>query len=408
MESSSTGPCENVTEIEVRSTNQMASVLTIGVVTGSRADFGLLVGVMRGIASSPVLSLRLFVTGMHLSPEFGDTWREIEASGFTIDWRVDMLVSGDSSTSVTKSLGLGVIGFAEAFAKVRPDLVLVLGDRYEILSAVQACLIARIPVAHIAGGDTTEGAVDESIRHAITKMSHLHFVTNSDAANRVRQMGENPEHIFDVGSPGLDSIVGRPVLDREELAEVLGITLRARLLAVTFHPATLSSVSQTLEMQELLTALDRFDAESTVIVFTMPNADVGGRDLMFMVSKYVETRVHTRAFKSLGRSKYLSLIAHADAVVGNSSSGLYEAPTFKTPTVNIGSRQNGRPQAASVINCPAEANAIERAIRSAFVLDTTQVRNPYGDGSACSRILAVLEALQSPEILIHKTFYSAT
>lgn len=377
----------------------------IGIVTGSRADFGLLHGVIEGIAKSPRLSLRLFVTGMHLSPQFGETWRAIEAGGFPIHHKVDMLLDGDTPADITRATGRGVIGFADAFEQSRPDLVLVLGDRYEILAAVQACLFARIPVAHIAGGDTTEGAVDESIRHAITKMSHLHFTTNAEAAARVRQMGENPDAVFHVGSPGIDFILNHPILSRDELAAAVGLPLRGRLLAVTFHPATLDPVPQDIQMRELLAALDTFDPSETEIVFTMSNADAEGRALMAMVAEHIRTRPHTRAFTSLGQTNYLSLIAHADAVVGNSSSGLYEAPTLKTPTVNIGDRQKGRLQASSVIHCPAEAHAIADAIRRAFDLDTNATVNPYGDGNASAKIITVLESLENPAALLQKRFF---
>jgi UDP-hydrolysing UDP-N-acetyl-D-glucosamine 2-epimerase len=380
--------------------------LVIGVVTGSRADFGLLHGVLQGIQASPRLDLKVFVTGMHFPPEFGETWRTIEAEGFTIDYKVDMHLAGDSPAAITRSTGRGVIGFADAFEQIRPDLVLVLGDRFEILAAVQACLFTRIPVAHIAGGDATEGAVDESIRHAITKMAHLHFVTNAQAAARVRQMGENPAHIFLTGSPGIDFIKTHHLLTRDQLATLVGLPLTDRLLAVTFHPATLDPLPQDAQMRQLLDALDTFDPADTSIVFTMSNADAEGRELMALVTDYIRSRPHTRAFTSLGQTNYLSLMAHADAVVGNSSSGLYEAPTLKTPTVNIGDRQKGRLQASSVINCPADAAAIARAIQQAYQLDTRETVNPYGNGDASAKIVAILESLENPTALLQKHFHS--
>ncbi len=378
----------------------------IGVVTGSRADYGLLHGVLGEIRKSSKLSLRLLVTGMHLAPEFGETWRLIEVDGFTIHQKIDMLLVGDSPADITKSTGRGVIGFADAFEQVRPDLVLVLGDRFEILAAVQACLLARIPVAHIAGGDTTEGAIDESIRHAITKMAHLHFVTNEQAASRVRQMGENPAHIFHVGSPGIDFIKNHPLLTRNELATLVGLPLTGRLLAVTFHPATLDPLPQDAQMRQLLDALDTLDPADTSIVFTMSNADAEGRALMALVTTYTRTRPHTRAFTSLGQTNYLSLMAQADAVVGNSSSGLYEAPTLKTPTVNIGDRQKGRLQADSIINCPSDTAAIAAAIQKAYQLDTRETVNPYGDGDAASKIVAILESIEEPSTLLQKHFHT--
>ena len=383
----------------------MPKPLVIGVVTGSRADFGLLHGVLKGIQASPRLDLQLFVTGMHLAPEFGETWRTIESDGFPIARKIDIALSGDTPADITRATGRGVIGFADAFEQSRPDLVLVLGDRFEILAAVQACLLARIPVAHIAGGDTTEGAVDESIRHAITKMAHVHLVTNAEAAARVRQMGENPAHIHLTGSPGIDFIVTHPLLTRDQLATLVGLPLTGRLLAVTFHPATLDPIPQHTQMQELLTALDTLDPAETSIIFTMSNADAEGRALMALVTEFTRTRPHTRAFTSLGQTNYLSLMAHADAVVGNSSSGLYEAPTLKTPTVNIGDRQKGRLQASSVINCPAESTAIARSIHAAYQLDTRETANPYGNGDASAKIIAVLEALENPSSLLQKHFH---
>lgn len=343
---------------------------------------------------------------MHLAPEFGETWKLIEADGFTIDRKVDMQLAGDTPADVTRSTGRGVIGFADAFEQMRPDLVLVLGDRFEILAAVQACLFARIPVAHIAGGDTTEGAVDESIRHAITKMAHLHFVTNEEAASRVRQMGENPANVFLTGSPGIDFIKSHPLLNRDQLAAVVGLPLTGRLLAVTFHPATLDPLPQEAQMRELLAALDTLDPAETSIVFTMSNADAEGRALMALVTEYTTTRPHTGAFASLGQTNYLSLMSHADAVVGNSSSGLYEAPTLKIPTVNIGDRQKGRLQASSVINCPANSAAIAAAIHQAYQLDTSETVNPYGNGDTSAKIVAVLESLEDPSSLLQKHFYN--
>lgn len=376
----------------------------IGVVTGSRADYGLLYHVLREIEASRDLELRLFVTGMHLAPEFGETWRAIEADGFPIEQKVDMLVSGDNPVAVTKSVGLGVIGFADAFHRCRPDLVLVLGDRFEILAAVQACLIARIPVAHIAGGDTTEGAFDESIRHAITKMAHLHLVTNEEAAVRLRQMGENPAHIHNVGSPGIDFIKNCELLSREEISERTGIVFAKRNLLITFHPATLDAGSQATQMDELLAALEQLGPE-TGLIFTMPNADTDGRALMEQLKKFVASHANSKAFPSLGQINYLSTLAQVDAVVGNSSSGLYEAPSLKIPTVNIGDRQKGRLQADSIINCPPEAPAIFAAIHDAFKMDTSAAVNPYGDGDSSKKIAEILSSHSDPGSLLQKHFF---
>lgn len=370
----------------------------ICVATGSRAEYGLLHWVMKGIQEDPALELQVIATGMHLSPEFGLTWRVIENEGFRIDARVEMLLSSDSAIGVAKSIGLGVIGFADALDRLRPDILLVLGDRFEILAAVQAALVARIPVAHIAGGDTTEGAFDEAIRHSITKMSHIHLVTNEDAARRVRQLGETPRHIHLVGSPGIDQIKRLRLLDRGELERELDFPFRVRNLLVTFHPATLDAESSDTQFRELLDALDAIGPE-VGIVFTRPNADTGGRVIISLIDEFVASRPHARVYTSLGQLRYLSLLAQADAIVGNSSSGLYEAPTLKKPTVNIGDRQKGRLQADSVLNCPASAKEIEQTIRRAFTLDCSMTVNPYGDGESSPRIVSLLKEAETAGLL---------
>jgi UDP-N-acetylglucosamine 2-epimerase (non-hydrolysing)/GDP/UDP-N,N'-diacetylbacillosamine 2-epimerase (hydrolysing) len=377
------------------------------VVTGGRADYGLLRWVMTEIDADPTLALQVVVTGMHLSPEFGLSYREVEADGFVITARVEMLLSSDTPVGVGKSIGLGVIGFAEALAALRPDVLLVLGDRFEILAAVQAALVARIPVAHIAGGDTTEGAFDESIRHAITKMAHLHFVTNEMSARRVRQLGENPAHVFTVGSPGIDGIRRLSLLDRRALEAALGYRFQRSNLLVTFHPVTLDARSSESQVRRLLAALDRL-GDDVGVVFTLPNADPDGRAVAALIEDYVARRPHARAFASLGQERYLSLMAQTDAVVGNSSSGLYEAPTIGTPTVNIGDRQRGRLQASSVVNCEPEENAIVSAIGKALALDTKGVVNPYGDGYSAARIRDGLKAIPDFRALLQKRFFDVS
>ncbi|OGW33618.1 MAG: UDP-N-acetyl-D-glucosamine 2-epimerase, UDP-hydrolysing [Nitrospirae bacterium GWC2_56_14] len=378
----------------------------ICIATGTRAEYGLLSVLMKSIQQDPGLTLQVIATGMHLSPEFGLTYREIEHDGFTIDARVEMLLSSDTAVGIAKSIGLGVVGFADALDHLRPDLLVLLGDRFEIFAAAQAALVARIPVAHIAGGDTTEGAFDESIRHSITKMAHLHFVTNGDSARRVRQLGENPDHIHTVGNPGIDRILQLKLHDRTELEHALGFTFRKKNLLITFHPATLDAASPETQFQELLTALDRLGSEIGLI-FTKPNADTGGRKLMQMIDAYVADHPHAAAFTSLGQLRYFSAIAQVDAVVGNSSSGLYEVPSFKKPTVNIGDRQKGRLQASSVINCRPEAADIERAIREAYHRDCSAAVNPYGDGNSSSRIFAVLKQFPDLQALLKKHFHGS-
>jgi UDP-hydrolysing UDP-N-acetyl-D-glucosamine 2-epimerase len=378
----------------------------ICVVTGSRADYGLLFWVMKGIQDDPELELQVAVTGMHLSPEFGETSRLIEADGFPVAARVDSLLPGDSAAAVTKSIGRGVIGFADALERLQPDIVVLLGDRFEILAAAQAALVARIPVAHIAGGDLTEGAFDDAIRHSITKMAHLHFVTNAGAAARVRQLGEHPRFIFNVGSPGLDTIARTRLLPRGELEAALGFAFRKRNLLVTFHPATLDAMSSGGQLAELLRALDAMGPEFGV-VFTKSNADTEGLTLNRMLAEYVARRPNCRLFDSLGTQNYLSVMSQVDALVGNSSSGLYEAPTLRKPAVNIGDRQKGRVRAASVIDCGPEAPAIERAIHAALRLDCSGVKNPYGDGQSAPRIVAALKSIRDPRSLVRKEFVDA-
>ncbi len=273
----------------------------ICIVTGTRAEYGLLFLLMKHIQQDPGLTLQVIATGMHLSPEFGLTYREIENDGFTIDAKVEMLLSSDTPVGIAKSIGLGVIGFADALDHLRPDILILLGDRFEILAAAQAALVARIPVAHIAGGDTTEGAFDESIRHSITKMAHLHFVTNEDSARRVKQLGENPDHVHVVGNPGIDRILQMKLQTRAELEPSLGFTFRKKNLLITFHPATLDAASPEAQFQELLNALD-LQGDGTGLLFTKPNADTGGRKLMQMIDDYVASRPHAVAFTSLDSS----------------------------------------------------------------------------------------------------------
>ncbi|QNB48413.1 UDP-N-acetylglucosamine 2-epimerase (hydrolyzing) [Thermanaerosceptrum fracticalcis] len=376
----------------------------ICVVTGSRAEYGLLYWLMKLIKDDDELELQVAVTGMHLSPEFGLTYQQILRDGFTIDAKIEMQMSSDTPVGITKSLGLGVIGFADALERLQPDLLVVLGDRYEIFAAVQAALIAKIPVGHIAGGDTTEGAIDEAIRHSITKMAHLHFVTNTTAYKRVRQMGENPEYIFNVGSPGLDQIQRLTLLDRLQLEAELGYTFREKNILVTFHPVTLDNQSPEEQFNELLHALDFF-GENLGVVFTKTNSDTYGRVINYMIDAYTERHPNTKAYTSLGQLKYLSLMAQVDAVVGNSSSGLYEAPSFRKPTVNIGDRQKGRLQASSVINCEPIQSAIIASIKEAFSRDCEGTINPYGDGHSSERILKILKNIPSFRGLLKKHFF---
>ena len=378
----------------------------ICVVTGTRAEYGLLSWVMKGIRQSPVLELQLVVTGMHLSPEFGMTVDTIEADGFTIDRKVEMLLSSDTVVGVTKSMGLGMIGFADALAELKPDLMIVLGDRYEIFVASAAAMIARIPIAHLHGGEATEGLIDEPIRHSITKMSHLHFVAAEEYRRRVIQLGEQPERVFNVGGLGIDNILRLKLLEREELEAELNFKLAKSNLLITFHPVTLEQNTTTQQMDELLAALA--ELKDTGLIFTMPNADTEGRVLFRQIDAFCAHHSQACSYTSLGQLRYLSCIQHVDGVVGNSSSGLTEVPSFKKGTVNIGDRQRGRLRAGSVIDCEPERKSIRMALKrlfsAEFQIKLLAVENPYGNGGASDAIVRRLES-QSLDNLLKKRFY---
>lgn len=378
----------------------------ICVVTGTRAEFGLLRRLMQEIEASKALTLQVIATGMHLSPEFGSTYLEIEQAGFNIDATVEMLISADTSSAVTKSMGLGLIGYADAYARLEPDIVVLLGDRFEIFAAAAAAMIAGIPIAHLHGGETTEGAFDEAIRHSITKMSHLHFVAAEDYRKRVIQLGEHPERVFLVGGLGIDAIKHTTLMTREALEASLNFTFGPRNLLITFHPVTLESQSSAHQMSELLKALDGL--QDTHLIFTMPNADTGGRELTSMVDAFVATHPNARAYSSLGQLRYLSCMHIVDGVVGNSSSGLAEAPSMGIGTIDIGDRQRGRLRAASIIHCEPSQDQITQALRTlysmAFKNSLAQVVNPYGTGGASQRIVEVLAAHPLDQ-LIKKKFH---
>lgn len=377
------------------------------VLTGTRAEYGLLRWVIQGVRDAPDLQLQLLVTGMHLSPEFGLTYREIEADGLRIDERVEILVSADTASSTAKSMGLGLIGFGDAFARLRPDILVLLGDRFEVLAAASAALVAGIPVAHLHGGETTEGAFDEAIRHAVTKMSHLHFVAAEEYRQRVIQLGEQPRHVHLVGGLGIDAIVRAPLMDRAALEASLGVELGTRHLLITFHPVTLEGDSSAAQMAELLAALALLT--DTRLVFTLPNADTGSRELREMVGAFVASHPHAVAFASLGHQRYLSCLKLAAGVVGNSSSGLIEAPSLGVGTVNIGNRQRGRLKADSVIDCPPERGAILRAIRQldepSFRKRLSRTVNPYGEGGASEKIVQTLRDVALDGI-VKKSFHN--
>lgn len=376
------------------------------IVTGTRAEYGLLRWVMQGIKDDAELTLQVIATGMHLSPEFGLTYREIEKDGFQINRKVEMLTSSDTSVGIAKSMGLGLIGLADAFNELKPDLIVLLGDRFEIFAAAAAALVARIPIAHLHGGETTEGAFDEALRHSITKMAHLHFVAAESYRQRVIQLGEQPERVHLVGGLGIDNTKRMTLLDREALEASIDFKLGDKSLLITFHPVTLETATAVAQMNELLAALAAL--EDTQLIFTMPNADTDGRKLIAMVNDFVARHANARAFTSLGQLRYLSCIAHVDGVLGNSSSGLAEVPSFKKGTVNIGDRQRGRLQATSVIQCDPTQESISLAIQTlysaSFQSGLKQARNPYGDGGASEKILDVIKQIPL-DGLVKKAFY---
>lgn len=378
----------------------------ICVVTGTRAEYGLLQPVMELIRNSGKLEFQLVVTGTHLSSDFGLTHRDIEKDGFVIDRKVDMRLESDTPVAVTKSIGYATIGFADAFNDLHPDLVLLVGDRFEILAAATAALVARIPVGHIHGGEATEGAFDEAIRHAVTKMSHLHFVATEEYKRRVEQLGEDPSRVFVVGGLGVDVLRNLELLGRDELESHLGVKLGGKSLLITFHPATLDDASAADQMKELLAALDSLP--DATLIFTMPNADPEGKSVSDLISRYCESHANARAFQSLGTLRYLSTMAQVDGVVGNSSSGLLEAPTLGKGTVNIGTRQSGRAKAASVIDCAADRESIKSALNKlfskSFNASLAGVKNPYGDGGAGEAIVKTLENERLDGILRKKFF----
>ena len=378
----------------------------ICVVTGTRAEYGLLRWVIQGIQDSPLLDLQIIVTGMHLSPEFGLTIKDIESDGLYIDRKVEMLLSSDTPVGITKSIGLGAIGFADALADLQPDLLLILGDRFEIFSAAVAALIARIPIAHIHGGEATEGLIDESIRHSITKMAHLHFVAAVEYQNRVIQLGEHPSRVFKVGGLGIDNILRLKLLDRPSLEAALDFTFLRHNFLITFHPVTLEKDTSSRQMDELLNALSQLN--DTGLIFTMPNADTDGRALFQKITEFCNINHNAKAYTSLGQLRYLSCLLHVDGVIGNSSSGLLEVPSFKKVTINIGDRQKGRLKADSVIDCEPYSHAILEAIHLSssqqYRARLPYTNNPYGSGGASKEIINRLESLPL-HTLLKKSFH---
>ncbi|MCT7406045.1 UDP-N-acetylglucosamine 2-epimerase [Aliarcobacter cryaerophilus] len=378
----------------------------ICVVTGTRAEYGLLYWLLKEIEADKDLELQLIATGMHLSPEFGLTYQTIEKE-FKINKKIEMLLSSDTSVGISKSMGLAQISFAESYDELKPDIVIVLGDRYEIFSATSAAMIAKIPIAHLHGGEKTEGAFDESIRHSITKMSHLHFTATNEYKNRVIQLGEHPSRVFNVGGMGIENIKRLKLLSKDEFEKSIEFKLNSKNILVTFHPVTLENSTAKEQFQQLLDAID--ELEDTNIIFTKANSDTDGRVINQMIDEYVTKNSHKSiVFTSLGQLRYLSALQYVDAVVGNSSSGLAEAPSFKIGTINIGDRQKGRIKASSVIDCEANKNSIVKAFEKLYSKEfqnsLINVKNPYGDGCASKRIVEILKNVDLKNIL-KKSFY---
>lgn len=383
--------------------------MKICIITGTRAEYGLLYWTIKRLISDKFFRVQICVTGMHLSPEFGLTYKQIESDGIHIDKKIEILLSSDSAIGVSKSIGLGVISFAEAFDDLKPDLILLLGDRFEIFAAATAAMIAKIPIAHCHGGEATEGLIDEAIRHSITKMSHLHFTSTEEYRKRVIQLGENPNRVFNVGALGIENINKLKLLSKIEFEKSIDFKLRKKVFLITFHPVTLENASAKEQFENLLSAVQLF--KDTTYIFTMPNADSDGRVLIDLIQNFVSKNPYTSiAFASLGQLRYLSAIKHADVIIGNSSSGLIEVPSFKKPTINIGDRQRGRVFGDSVINCrPCEQNiyeAITLGLSKAFNKKLKNASNPYGNKNSSIEIVKQLKKLSINEDFIKKHFHN--
>jgi GDP/UDP-N,N'-diacetylbacillosamine 2-epimerase (hydrolysing) len=381
-------------------------MIKICVITGTRAEYGLLYWLMKEIGDDKDLELQIVATGMHLSPEFGNTYRQIEKDGFTINKKVDMLLSSDSEVGISKSMGLGMIGFADVFNDLQPDLIVVLGDRFEIFSAVSAAMIAKIPVTHLHGGEATEGLIDEPIRHSVTKMSHLHFTAIKEYKDRVIQLGEQPNRVFNVGGLGIDNIKKLQLLSRVDFEKSIKFKLNKKNILITFHPVTLEESTAKEQFQELLDSV--CELKDTNIIFTKANSDTNGRIINDMIDNYVSIHDNTIEFTSMGQLNYLSALQYMDAVVGNSSSGLAEAPSFNIATIDIGDRQKGRIKADSVISCLPNKKDIDRALNKLYSEDfqniVGNVENPYGTGGASKEIVNIIKDFDLNDIL-KKSFY---
>ncbi|MDP2502816.1 UDP-N-acetyl-D-glucosamine 2-epimerase, UDP-hydrolysing [Vibrio splendidus] len=380
----------------------------ICVVTATRAEYGLLKCLLEDIQNDSVLELQLISTGSHLSPEFGLTNQQILDDRFVVNKTVEILLSSDTPVGVSKSMGLAQISFSEAFDELKPDIVVVLGDRYELIPIVSAANIARIPVAHLSGGELTEGAIDELIRHAVTKLSQLHFTAMDEYSTRVIQMGEQPERVFTVGEVGLDNLLRMQLMSKDEFENSISCKLKERNLLFTYHPETTQDIAEVeRDFREILSALDTL--EHTLVIFTKANADVGGRLINKMIDKYVaENTEKAIAFTSLGQLRYLSALQYMDAVVGNSSSGIVEAPSFKLATINIGNRQKGRVRANSTIDVSVNkadlTSALAEVYTPEFMASLKHIVNPYGRGNSSEKVVQTLKTVELSSLKT-KQFY---
>ncbi|WP_067843864.1 UDP-N-acetylglucosamine 2-epimerase [Amphibacillus sediminis] len=384
-------------------------MINIAILTATRSEYGLLKPLILRIKEDPDFKLNLIVTGAHLSPEFGLTYKEIENDGFDIDKKVEMLLSADSPASISKSMGLALIGFADYFTEQKPDLLIVLGDRYETLAVALAAMNQKIPIAHLYGGETTEGAIDESIRHVLTKLSYFHFTSTKEYRERVIQLGEDPKRVKVVGGLGIENIKQERLLPKEEFTKYVGIDNDKPYVMVTYHPVTLeNNQSSEIQINELLKAINKYPEINFLI--TKANADAHGRIINQKIDEYVTKHTHAKSFTSLGMQRYLSGLKYSSLVLGNSSSGILEAPSFGIPTVNIGDRQKGRIQAESIINCSPISSSIEQAIKKAlspkYIKCAARAVNPYGDGNTSKKIIEFLKEFgELKNINLKKSFY---
>lgn len=380
----------------------------VSILTATRAEYGLLKPLIKRLNTVENFDVRVVVTGAHLSPEFGLTYKEIEQDGINIDEKIEILLSADTPSAISKSMGLAMISFADYFEKLKPDMLIVLGDRYETLAVATVAMNQRIPIVHLHGGETTEGAIDESIRHAITKMSYLHFTSTEEYRSRVIQLGENPDRVFSVGAIGIENIVNEKLMSKSELEKSINYKLDKPYALVTFHPVTLEGNEYRKQVKELLDVCELY--KDMKFIFTKANADASGRTINQMIDDFVERNNHVVAFNSLGMLRYLSALKYSTMVIGNSSSGLLEAPSFGIPTINIGDRQKGRLQADSVINCKPDKDDIERAIKIAlskeFKEEVKNTINPYGDGNTSEKIVEIIkDFILNNKINLKKKFY---